>query len=117
MGHSTFFVVTLGLCACASPPCPDAAAPDTSGQSFRDAIALMCDVDQRAGIDDATDPLERAGKRSDYINEHVKNPDGIEYRTYFSVKPTIDQAKSLETQAHDVGIQKCALVGSLKQEG
>lgn len=117
MGHSTFLVVTLGFCACASPPCPDAAAPDSSGQSYRDAIALMCDVDQRAGVDDTTDPLERSSLRSDYINQHVKNPDGIEYRTHFSVKPSSDQAKSLEEAAKDVGIRKCALVGSLRKDG
>jgi hypothetical protein len=116
MRHSTLFVVTVGLCACASPPCPPE-APDSSGQSYQQAIALMCDVDQRAGIGDDVDPIDRAGRRSDYIQEHVKNPDGIEYRTYFSVKPTSDQARSLEAEAKSVGIKRCALVSSLRQEG
>jgi hypothetical protein len=117
MGHSTFLVVTLGLCACAEAPCPEPAAPDTSGQSYREAIALMCDVDRRAGIDETTDPLERAGIRSDYIQTHVKNADGIEYRTYFSVKPSTDQAKSLDDEAKGVGITRCALASTLRQEG
>lgn len=116
MRHSTLFVVTVGLCACASPPCPPE-APNSSGQSYQQAIALMCDVDRRAKIGDEVDPIDRAGRRSDYITENVKNPDGIEYRTYFSVKPAIDQARSLEEEAKSVGIRSCALVSSLKKEG
>jgi len=77
----------------------------------------MCDVDQRAGITPAADPLDRAGLRSEYINENVKNPDGIEYRTYFSVKPSSDQARSLEEEARRIGIKSCALVSSLRKEG
>ncbi len=116
MRHTTLLAVAGTLAACASGPCPEPESPDSSGQSYSQAIALMCNVDQRAGIDAETDLFDRAGRRSEFINDNVKNPDAIEYRTYFSVKPPSDQASSLREEAKRAGIDKCQLADSLTRE-
>ena len=96
-------------CAARSPE-PEAPTPLAAGeQTYPEAIRLMCEVDQRAAISAEADPIERAGLRSDFIIDHVKNPDGIEFRTLWSVKDEHEQARCLAAEAKKVGLPKCPL--------
>lgn len=103
------FVFAGVACAVRSAE-PESPPPVRPGeQTYPDAIRLMCEVDRRAAIAGEVDPLERAGLRSEYIIDHVKNPDGIEFRTLWSVKDQIEQARCLGAEAKRVGLSSCPL--------
>lgn len=103
--------VVLGGAACAARSAEPAAPPTVrpGEQTYPDAIRLMCEVDQRAAIAGEVDLLEWAGLRSEYIIDHVKNPDGIEFRTLWSVKDQTEQARCLGAEAKRVGLSSCPL--------
>lgn len=115
MRHLALLVCSIALSACSTTPEPHAAAP--AGQSFRDALTTMCDVDRLAKIDADANPLEAGTKRTAFIAERVDNPDGIELRTLLSVKGATDQAKMLRDRAKEAGLGGCALAESLEKNG
>ncbi len=112
------YLILLSACAlgaCMSTPEPRAPAP--AGQSFKEAISVMCDVDKLAGVDADADPLGAGVKRTAYVNAHVDNPDGIELRTLLSVKGAADQARMLRERAKEAGEARCALADTLEKSG
>jgi hypothetical protein len=90
--------------------------PDPSGQTYAQAIAMICDVDRLAGLSD-DDPLSLGQRRSAWLGEHVNNADGIYFRTTLSVKGADDQAKALRDEARRVALEKCGLADSIEQQG
>lgn len=99
---------------CARPP-PAEPEPQT-GQSYCEALELMCEVDQRAGLQGESDPLERSQKREDWLSDHVKNPDAIYFRTLLKVKATPEKASALRAEAKKAGLAGCALAEAISDE-
>lgn len=108
-------------CAPAQPPeDPDSAnvdpsARDSSGQSYAEAIATVCDADKLAGAD-PNDPLQAAKVRDDYLVAHVKNADGIYFLTVFRSKVGAEQADALAREATATKVARCPLVATLRAE-
>ncbi|WP_437765497.1 hypothetical protein WMF27_29630 [Sorangium sp. So ce281] len=96
---------------------PEAKAPAPGGQTFPESIAMMCDVDRRAGLDAEADPISVGQMRSAWIAEHVESPDGIELRTVLSVKGAAEQGAMLREEARKAGLARCALADSLEADG
>ncbi|HWA70968.1 MAG TPA: hypothetical protein VG937_01465 [Polyangiaceae bacterium] len=122
------FLLTLcaGLCFGCAPaqPAEDPAAesasadpntPDSSGQSYAQAIATVCDV-ARLSAADANDPLEAANRRNEYLVQHVKNADGIYFLTVFRTQTAAEQAEALTREAKVAKLSRCALGDSLRAE-
>lgn len=103
------------VAACASPG-PEPARTPEGGQTFAQALQLMCDVDARAGIDANTDVLEVEQLRQEAIARDVKNPDGIELRTLLTPQQPADKAKRLRAHAAEAGITRCALADAWERE-
>ncbi|WP_438038449.1 hypothetical protein [Sorangium sp. So ce128] len=103
------------LSACSSAP--EAKVPAPGGQTFPEAVAMMCDVDRRAGLDPEADPISVGQMRSAWIAEHVESPDGIELRTMLSVKGAAEQGAMLREEAKKTGLARCALADSLEADG
>ncbi|WP_437606140.1 hypothetical protein WMF20_34705 [Sorangium sp. So ce834] len=103
------------LLACG--PAPEAKTKAPAGQTFPEAVAMMCDVDGRAGLDAEGDPISVGQMRSAWIAEHVTNPDGIELRTMLSVKGAAEQGAMLREEAQRAGLTRCALAASLAEDG
>jgi hypothetical protein len=110
-------LLVLGLLAgaCARPP-PQEPEAET-GQSFAEALTLICDVDRRAGIADDADPLERIQQREEWLSDQVKNPDAIYFRTLLKVQGPVEKAAALEEEARKLGILRCALAETVREEG
>lgn len=106
-------VVSL-LVGCARPP-PEEPEP-YAGQSFCEAMELMCEVDRRAGLTAEPDPIEKTQKREDYLTEHVKNPDAIYFRTLLKVKANHEKATALRAEAREAGIASCPLADTVARE-
>jgi hypothetical protein len=108
-------------CATAQPPQdpdsanPDPSARDSSGQSYSEAIATLCDADRLAKTD-PNDPLSAAKVRDEYLVEHVKNADGIYFLTLFRTKAGSEQADSLAHEAKATHVARCPLVDTLRAE-
>lgn len=98
-------------------PAPQANAPTPGGQTFPEAVATMCDVDRRAGLDATADPISVGQMRSAWIAEHVTSPDGIELRTMLSVKGAAEQGAMLREEAKKTGLARCALADALEADG
>jgi len=94
-----------------SPP----SAP-AEGQSYRQAIELMCQVDRRAGISPDSGPIEIEARRAEWIADHVEHPDAIELRTRITVEAPGEQAKMLREQADSAGIRDCPLADTWQAE-
>ena len=107
-------LLVLSLPACASRPEPQ--APPSGGQTFPEAVAMMCDVDKLAGLSAEADPLGIGQSRTDWITQHVDNPDAIELRTLLSVKGATEQSGMLRDKAKQVGQKSCTLADSLEKE-
>lgn len=108
--------LALGACGprlASSTPQPES-PPE---QAFSEALRTMCEVDERAKVAEDADPVERAGQRNDYLSDHVKNPDAIEFRTLLFVRSPAEQAKALRERARAEGVTRCALADSLEKEG
>ncbi|NUP06545.1 MAG: hypothetical protein HOW73_10850 [Polyangiaceae bacterium] len=83
--------------------------PGPSGQTYKQAVKVMCDVDHLAALE-ADEPDELADpKRFTYLDQAVDNPDGIYLRTLLSVKFGEDRACLLRDAQHEVGLEACAL--------
>ena len=99
-----------GAAEAQSPP------PETQGQTYRQAIELMCDVDKLARLSPDDNPIMLGQQRNDWMAQHVENPDGIFFQTVFSVKTVKDKAGLLRKEIKVVGLERCALADSLEQE-
>jgi hypothetical protein len=110
-----FGSVGLVLCsfACARPPPKE---PEYQGQSYREAVLLICKVDELAGLVAADDPLEKSQKREDWLNEQVKNPDAIYFRTLLKVESADEKAAALRDEAKKAGLEGCPLAETIAEE-
>ena len=93
----------------------DPAAPAQTGQSYEEAIQLICEVDQRAGIDGDADPIDASVHRWDFIRAEVKNPDGIYFRTLLEAADPAKQAAMLQCEAESCGLPTCQLAESFEE--
>lgn len=98
--------------ACAETQEDPANVPD-NGQTYRDAIATLCSVDEAIGAGNDTDVLELADRRHEYLQAHVKHPDGIYFYTLFRTQGPKEQAAALKKEASGVKIGNCALADTL----
>jgi hypothetical protein len=116
--HRTVALVALAALAsgCGYSEIPSK-GPEFIGQSYPEAIRVLCDVDKLAGIAGEEDPLAVGRKRTDFIQEHVENPDGIYLRTLISVKGPSEQAVDLRQEAKETGLERCALADDLEKNG
>lgn len=78
---------------------------------------MMCDVDKLAGLSGEADPISVGQRRTEWISQHVDNPDAIELRTLMSVKGAGEQASMLRDEAKGCGISSCALAGAIEADG
>ena len=101
------------LASCGPQSAPETPVND-GGQPFREAIQLICEVDQRASLTAIDDPLELGQRRTDFLNERVKNPDAIEFRTLISVRSEREQAAALRSEAKKAGFPRCPLADSIE---
>jgi len=106
-------LVALGGLGCASHQ--EAAKPVESGQSFEEAMSLVCNVDQHVKVDEAN-LLEREQLRNDFLQDHVKNPDVIYHRTLWRVQATKERAKTIRDLAGQCSLAKCAYADTLIAE-
>jgi hypothetical protein len=113
MRRSATCLVLLAAAGCNAPP--PAAPPQPVGQTFPQAVSMMCDVDRLAGLAPEEDPIGAGTQRTAWIQTHVENPDAIELRTYMSVKGAAEQAEMLRCNAKEVGLKSCRLADSLEQ--
>jgi hypothetical protein len=105
----------LVFSACAEPEKDPANVPD-NGQTYRDAIATLCGVDEAIGAGSDTDVLELAERRHEYLALHVKHPDGIYFYTLFRTHGPKEQADDLKREASEVKLATCALADTLAAE-
>jgi hypothetical protein len=101
--------------ACAEPEKDPANVPD-NGQTYRDAIATLCSVDEAIGAGSDTDVLELAERRHEYLQGHVKHPEGIYFYTLFRTQGPKEQSAALKQEATSVKLAKCALADTLAVE-
>jgi hypothetical protein len=99
--------------ACSTTPVARNATPP--GQSFPQAVTMICEVDSLAGIAAESDPLGVGSKRSAWLADHVENPDAIELKTLMSVKGAAEQAKMLRAHLEECGVKRCALADVLEK--
>jgi hypothetical protein len=102
----------LVISACAETQEDPANVPD-NGQTYRDAVATLCSVDEAIGAGSDTDALELAERRHEYLQAHVKHPDGIYFYTLFRTEGPKEQAAALKKEATAVKLGRCALVDAL----
>ncbi|MDI1479502.1 hypothetical protein [Polyangium sp. y55x31] len=107
------FSIVLAV-GCGASRAPEPAAPAQTGQTFADAVKLMCEVDQRAGLTAEEDPLAIGQQRTAWLADHIENPDGIEFRTLVSVKGPEEQAQMIRAKAKEIGMEKCPLADSIE---
>jgi hypothetical protein len=105
----------LALFACAEPGPPPGRAPE-GGQSYEEAIALICNVDQAARIEADASVLDVAERRHDFLQERVKNPDGIYFYTIFRTQGPREQAASLRSEVREHRLKGCALADALERD-
>ena len=74
--------------------------PD-NGQTYRDAVATLCSVDEAIGAGSDTDVLELAERRHEYLQAHVKHPDGIYFYTLFRTQGPKEQVGRVEEGANE----------------
>ncbi|MFO0555601.1 MAG: hypothetical protein U0271_44900 [Polyangiaceae bacterium] len=105
-------LVAGGAAACSpwhysEPNAPS--GPSPTGQSYKDAVVLTCDVDHLAEVD-PMEPDELADvKRLAFLEQHVDNGDGIYLRTMLSVRFGDARACLLRDAQASVGLDRCAL--------
>ncbi len=102
-------------CAPARPAEPPSLG--ASGQTYRQAIETICNVDALASLSIADDPLGADVQRFAWLEEHVDNPEGIYLRTVLSVKTPPDRSGLLREAAQVVGLGSCALADSEAKRG
>ena len=114
----SFLAVAATLLSGCTYDTPAPKTPDTSGQSYAEALGAMCDVDKLAAIAPDEDPLSLGRKRTEWIQQNVVNADGIYLRTWLSVRGPGDQASALRDEAKkEAGLATCALADDLEKNG
>lgn len=105
-------LVLLTACSPASyrvPPPPPALGP--SGQSYCEAVEVICDVDARAGV--APDDVVMADQaRFSYLQAHVDNPQGVYLRTILGASTSAERAHILVEAQEEAGLDRCAFAES-----
>jgi len=86
-----------------------------SGQSFKAAMTLVCNVDQHIELKD-DNLLEREQLRGDYLQEHVKNGDVIYHRTLWRVQDTQERAKTIRELSLKAELSECPYAEALLEE-
>lgn len=86
-----------------------------NGQSFEEAMRLVCYVDDHIQANDA-DPLELDQARSDFLQDRVKNPDAIYERTLWRTKSNSERAKTIRSLAKKAKVEGCPYADSLEDE-
>ena len=107
-------VFLLLACGCGGGSAPPAAPP--GGQSYADAIGLICRVDSLAGLGDVKDPIDLGQKRHTLLDQQIKHPDAIYFYTLWRVKPPREQAAALREEAKTASLGACPLADSLERE-
>ena len=100
--------------ACARP---EPEEPEYRGQSYREALATMCDADRLARLENEADPLEKGQKREDWLNERIENPEAIYFRTLLKVQGPAEKSASLRSEAKASGLPTCRLAETIATEG
>jgi hypothetical protein len=108
-------LIGWGFFACARPP--PAEPEPTGGQSYCEALELICDVDHRAGLASEDDPLERTQRREEFLSDNVKNPDAIYFRTLLKVQGPAEKAAALRREAKKAGLARCHYAERVDDEG
>jgi hypothetical protein len=88
--------------------------PPVEGQTYAEAIQLLCEVDARVGAPEGTSELELGQLREDYIVENTKHPDAIFFTTVWRTKSPSEQAALLKREALGQKITDCKLVQRLE---
>jgi hypothetical protein len=91
----------------AAPPEPPSVGP--SGQTYRQAVERICNVDTLASVSMDEDPIAGDVRRFGWLEENVDNPDGIFLRTVLSVKAPAERCSMLREAMREVGVQRCPL--------
>lgn len=99
--------------ACASQSRP--VAPVVEGQTYAEALRLICDVDRHVTIPDGATELDVGQLRDDYIVENTKNPDAIYFVTVWRTKPPAERASLLDKEAKDQKLNDCPLASQLSR--
>ena len=89
--------------------------PAESGQSFKAAMTLVCNVDQHIELGD-DNLLEREQLRGDYLQEHVKNGDVIYHRMLWRVQDTRQRAKTIRELSVEAELSECPYADALLEE-
>jgi hypothetical protein len=113
--RSSLPLLLLVVSSCAEPQVDAANVPD-NGQTYRNAIATICAVDAAVGAGSDTGVLELAERRHEYLQAHVKHPDGIYFYTLFRTQGPKEQSAALEKEAARVKLESCALGDTLAAE-
>jgi hypothetical protein len=87
--------------------------PEYRGQSYREALRVMCKVDELAGLARTVDPLEKSQAREDWLNERIENPDAIYFRTLLKVKSAEEKSAELHAEAKKAGLDTCPLADTI----
>ncbi len=102
------------VCVSACGPEEPAKSPH-QGQSFAEAMELLCNVDARLGVSAEDNPISIDMERHDWFMTHVKNPDGIELVTLLRVKTDSQRVTMLRNAAHRAALTRCALASALQR--
>jgi hypothetical protein len=110
MRSSSWLLLALVGCSPWKYTEPDVpGGPGPSGQTYKQAVQVVCDVDKLAQLD-AAEPEELAdAKRFSYLEANVDNPDGIYLRTLLSVSFGHDRECLLRDAQKDAGLGSCSL--------
>lgn len=108
-----FSVLVLG---CATRGAVEQCAP-AGGQTYAEALHLICNVDALADLSASEDPLEIGQKRHDWLSERVVNGDAAYLRTILRTRDAGEQSRMLGEQAAEAGLKACPLARSLRDEG
>lgn len=106
-------VLSCMVWACASQSRP--VAPAVEGQTYAEALRLICDVDRHVTIPDGATELDAGQLRDDYIVENTKNPDAIYFVTVWRTKPPAERANLLDKEAKDQKLADCPLASQLSR--
>ncbi len=109
-------VLLLLACGCGGGSARPAASESPGAQSYADAIGLICRVDSLAGLGEVKDPIDLGQKRHTWLDERIKNPDGIYFYTLWRVKPPREQAAALREAAKNASVGACPLADLLASE-
>ncbi len=99
----------FGSGCAAEKPAPKA---EPGGQSFEQAMQLVCHVDEHIEVTD--DPLELDQQRTDFLQSHVKNPDAIYHQTLWRVQSAHQRAKTIRDLSKQACLESCPYADALE---